>query len=410
MNRRCGIQGYTLIEALVALAVGLFIVLVAISALMGVSRVGYLQVSNDRIHEAVNASMQVLRERFSRVGHPTCMSATDDSGLARGVARTFELSVTFDAGDAPFYLDDAGIAAAERPYRVRADQLFGVQSCDASGCASLGANFDAILEEALPPHGDEAGSRVRNSDALVVRPRPLSGTPVQEIRYAGQDGLAAEIGPGMPSAESFGGHLLLAGCSGSAAVSVGEGSEPGWLRLDSRNFSPDLLEAVAANELHAFALDQFSPEIFYLQWVAEGEGEGRIPTLMRWRSGQRHAVAPGVERMDFLLHLADSDSRIAVLDPAEVPAWEELHRCRPSMHADQWLGCAWSSIRGLEAHLLVVGDFAQTDEPLSYAYPWDAAGQRQSEAVTQVPPASWPLANAARLHFTTYIGARSYLK
>lgn len=409
-------RGFTLVELMIALAIGLLLVAGIGSLFYGVNRSNAMQERLATLHEggrfAVNRIEQDLRmasnqycSNFAGNAHtgtlapmwseraPTVFAANlnlPDSGGMRSVSPTTGARSTSDAAS---------------PYALSPRFFMQGYRCT-TGTTCTPALPDVSM---FPQAGNAVNRRVPNSDILTIRYMRGSGWPATSVNndcnsgdvitlspMAGDDPVSSMTlayvsdckNPSILPISATAGNLLTIGSRLSAAGSTALCGRSGTSNLAVRlfDFSNDF---VTVTYYLAYRLDD-DPT------ARPNSGAQRlVPVLIRRENGVEQEMVRGVERLQFtfgvqdrlgnmrFMNAADVDSRLGgtvscPLKALGIPP-------SPAVQGAQEPGCLWRAVRRIEARMVVNGvSDVETLEDAALAYTFDGA------TITPTPTTTLP--------------------
>jgi type IV pilus assembly protein PilW len=284
----------------------------------------------------------------------------------------------------------------------------------------------------LPPAGTAIGNRVIGTSAVTLRYLDSSsGWAIDGINSAisvdakGQlRNVTIRPSASEPPLKFKAGHLaMLADCSNTQIFAVEMPSSGVFVPFVNANFPDAALigpKPQGAPRLFDLNIDLLNVT-YYLQVVDNGSGQ-RTGALMRRLNGETNEIVRGVERLDFLYGVEDSngstrflrakamDSRAGgVIDcPASVPSADGT----PSPKNP--FGCLWRAVKTIEVHILMDGQtplYTLSPSEANYVYVVDGNTEPSApdDAKRTVRPSEQGFANPMlRREFSALISLRNY--
>lgn len=395
-------RGFTLIEMLVAMVLGIIVTGGIISLFVSTSKANRVQANLAHIQE--NGRFAVARlSRDLRMTNAQYCSATGGKSNKVSTGYVFQPQLRSPQIMAKTLVLSDGTtpgsgASATGAYSMPADLFLRGYECGTSSCSPT-------VPATLPAMGTSVGDRVVSADVLT-------------IRYIAGDGWA--LGPGKSSQVCAGSNTLtsvtispssseqpasyfasgdlamLADCSQSQVFAV---TGTGTLAPDTgKNFTsanPVCVQPENGGRLFDFSKD-LTTVTYYLQLQADDNPDApvnhKVATLMRKVNSQpATAVVRGVERFDLRYEVEDNQGRTAALtadqvDTGDVGTGGSL-TCPPAApNAPPGItdSCLWRAVKAIDVSLLMnsVDDMPSLpDGELAFAYPPDGAS-------VQTPPAT----------------------
>ncbi|MBB6245800.1 PilW family protein [Rhodanobacter sp. A1T4] len=285
----------------------------------------------------------------------------------------------------------------------------------------------------LKTMGTSVGARVVGASVLTLRyMSPSRGWTLDGINStvsADSNGKLKSVtlkpATGEPALSEFqAGHLaMLADCSNAQIFAV-DAPSSGVLNVRAAdNFSessPINQQLQSAPRLFDLNTDLLTVT-YFLQVIDDGNGR-KVGALMRRVNGTSEEVVRGVERLDFLYGVEDSngstrylsasgvDTRVngAINCPASVPSVDS------SAPASNPAGCLWRAVKSIEVHILMDGQvplYTLTPNELSYTYVADKITEPKApdDAGRVVKPVEQGFANPVlRREFSAMVSLRNY--
>lgn len=374
-------KGFTLIEVMIAVALGLVLSVGVVSLFGTTSRTNKLQNGLARLQENGRFAASTMELDLRMAGG---QFANNYSGQAMPntvvpVVRGRTPVVLVDqlkwpdpspgAGNAPLSkmnsVDAGGFptaAAATKGYPLSPRYFIQGYSCPTPGaCTPSGLPSD------LPPEGTSPGQRLPASDVLTIRYQRGSGWPAAAIGACSSGATVAIQTSTVPGNDPFNfaaGDLALitdgvnssvlpvASYSGSA-LTIGttlpgvttQCVNPGNRDQRVFNFSKDFVTVTYFVRLDADPNPDARPN-------SPTAAQRVIPVLVRRENGVNNELVQGVDQLSFVYGVQNSNGKTSFLTAQEIEAG--VIPCVPppeGMPTEP--GCLWRSVRSIEAHLLV---------------------------------------------------------
>lgn len=436
-NRQLGLS---LIELMVALALGLLVSAGIVALFMATSQSNRTQTALGRVQEngrfaigRLEADLRMAGALFrqsSVAERENWASASEGPMLARTAIMVATSGFTVGGlGTETGRLPDW---TTSEPYPVSASFFVRGYECSSGTCnpaVPTGAN-------GLPAVGATAGSRVRGADVLTLSyMRGLgwkytlpAGTPTG---YAARFTIdPASQGPGVTPNFVTGDLALVSDCSGTptvfrVTVNGSEITPTGLFTGHENKFKPGAGSGDCDARLFNYSRD-FVTVSYWLQLVADpnpNAGARLIPTLMRTENGVAQEVAQGVERLDFLYGMTyATNGGMAYFDASQILANSNATNCAPPAGAfsrvysrlgptANWRepACLWRALRSIEVHALfnTVDDMgAMPVQDTAYWYGIDNATGPVIPTAT-MPVTGLPAGRMMRREFMTLVSIRN---
>jgi type IV pilus assembly protein PilW len=375
-------RGFTLVELMVALAIGLLLAAGIGSLYLAVSRSGAFQDRLGWLHESGRFAVVRLEEDLQAYAASGCGSlralphigSEAPAWSARSpMVHVAHLGLPDSAGMGSVDPDSGAArqAPATAPYRLGERFLLQGYRCrQGSDCTP------ALPDPAVfPPARLAPGARVPNSDVLTLRYLRGRGWSLAaaDCRSGGTLVLVPQAGD-PPARFAAGGMALVTDCRHADLMPVSMVASH-TLTLGSLLPAAEPPLACAAPDgrerrAHDWSQD-FVTVSWYLAFRVDEDPNARpnvgrqrlVPTLIRRENGVEQEVVRGVDRLAFTFGVADRQGQMRYLDaegidsrlggtiacppkaPGVAPAPDDTAVMEP--------GCLWRSVRHLEARLLV---------------------------------------------------------
>lgn len=394
-------RGFSLIELMVGLLLGLLLVEGIAVLVSQTHRVNAIQASLARLQQNGRQGLQAIVDDVRHAGHMPCGSRMRPLVYADALA-------THIAGVPATASAPAGWAA-DTPYPLARDLFIHGNACAGARCTPA-----ITIDQDLPREGLVAGDRVAGTDVLTVRSLRGSGWAVELAAPScdTKQGLGSMTIRAQGSATFPPGHLaLLANCS------AGEIFEP-QVRADELEpltgafgvpacFTPD-------PQTRLFDLDaQLQTSVYYLQLQAPAGGHGQpVPALMRRSNGVPSTLAVGVERLDFRYSLVDAANIAHWLDAAQVDSAKDGNgdalTCATSPGNGATRPCDWSDIDAVDISMLVnnVDELPPDSSAHAWEYRYSIDGDRMQSPRRVMPVTGLPAGHLQRREFHSVVALR----
>ena len=420
-------SGLALVELMVAMVLGLLVAGGIITVFQTTSNSNRVQNQLARLQEEGRYAMGRLVGDLRMANGQYCANtggaATQTSsgvlldGLRAPMVYANDLlgamsDVSTQWGTAPYPANPAS------PYYLPSFLSMRGYDCTRMACTPVAGIFPAM--------GTNVNDRVIGTSVLTLRYLDSSrgwalGGTGSTVTTAG-DGTVAVInlrqGAGEPPITDFkAGHLaMLANCS-SAAIFAVDGSggllSPALVSTggDGNSGKPVAPQPPSAPRLFDFNTD-FLTVTYYMQVVANEDGT-TTGALMRRVNGRSSEVVRGVERLDFLYGVEDSNGNTSYLSAADVDSGTN---CPPSVPVTLGTdpGCLWRGVKSIEVRLLMSGQQALPTLPSSeanytYASDGNASPQSPGDSSRSVTPAQQGFDDRIlRREFSALVSLRNY--
>ncbi|MHB1615648.1 MAG: PilW family protein [Metallibacterium sp.] len=433
-------RGFTLVELMIALALGLLVTVGIISVFVSTSKAGNVQTQMARLQEEGRYAIGQIGSDLSMAGG---LYGANTGGLATRETWGYMdglRSPTAYVQFASLGLPDNAVALGNppaAPYPLPSRIYVSGHECSAAACTP------AVPVAIAPVMGTAAGNRVPGADVLTLRYVTGRGWSVVEggsaqvcdatnnltsIRIVPQAGDA-------PLASFQAGDLAL--LTDGSAASVFKVTRAGGVFTPSSDFpgyAPGCVNTQTDARLYNFSND-FTTITYYLQLLADSNPDApaghRVAALMRKvNGGPAEEIARGVERLDFRYMVENADGGVIVLGADNVaagtdgsgnaidcPVQPDLSAFTGATLSELRQGCLWRALRAIEVHALVDNATllpALGANELAYRYSCDGSASCTNTGAALAPTAlTAPLPNGLdkrmlRREFVGMYSVRNY--
>lgn len=373
MKRNRQQSGFSLIEAMIALVLGILVLLGIVQVFSQTGQVNRVQDGLARLQENARYALWRVTEDLRMAGSQHCSTFAniypEDGQHRRRTMRILASDAQLTANGLP--TRPAGVGATD-PFLLSPRYFLSGHECDNTGDC-LPAFTITSADTGLPSAGTAAGDRPPSGDVLTVR-------------YFVGDGLnlAADVGgtpdiqlPSSPSAAplslSNGDLAMIADCT-KAEVFV--------TQVDSNNLEHEAADGNITDNLLIYRQNEDARVVnvtdglrtvsYFLGVKDDPIVAGEVTTsLWRRQDGVAQEIVEGVERFDILYGVEDDDGNVAYItaDEVESRAGGTL-TCPPEPDgALPAADCLWNSVRSVEVTMLfnTVANVSTLDnEPYRY--------------------------------------------
>lgn len=412
--RRTAQAGFTIVEAMIALALGALVLAGIATMFSQTASVNRVQDGLARLQENGRFAMGKLTEDLEMTGAQYCSTFAN---LYPEEGQHQRRPVNVLLSDAALTLNGwptrPGWVAGTDPMPMDPRFFISGHECTAgAGCDPL-LTVDAA-DTTIPAEGTAAGERTPGTDVLTVRYMVSSGVTID----ADFGGLAAVPMPSDPSAPPLslatGDLAMVADCAKAevfATAPVGNTlthtTALGNVTSNLRNYQRD-------TDTRVFNVSQgYRTVSYYLALKDDPNRPGRlISSLYRSENGVAQEMVEGVDRLDFLYGVEDGDGNTAFLTADDVEDGAGGTLSCPPDPADVVSGtdCLWRAVKSVEVGMLLntVRDVATGEEPFvyrvdSYAQQYPSAGVIPGVSTSDLDPG-----NMIRREFRNLISIRNY--
>ncbi len=433
--------GFTLLEVLVAMALGLLLMAGIISLLSGISGTNKVQNGLARLQENGRFALMRMEADLRLAGGQYC-SATTGASVAGAVIPVLPprapivYAKDLQLPDSSLNsIDAAGLpttASAPAAYILSPRWFIQGYSCTTSACSPALTQADT----GIPDMGLAVGSRVPGSDVLTVRYQRGTGWTIPADSCS------------VAAAASMAGGAVI-----TVAPQLGDdpfdlqvsGSRPG-LALVSDCISPAILPISAVNvgskqltvasdilpgatgalcngsrvrdaRLFDFTSD-FVTVSYYLVFRGDDSPDARpnsaasqrlIPVLIRRENGDPQELVRGVDLLAFRFGVRNGDGTTRMMTAAEIEGAGASMTCGPQPPGmGMEPGCLWRSVRTIEPHLLVNSvDEVGAIDGIGRSYRFNGAPPVSSPAASDTLPSGLQVGNMNRREFIGHFSVRN---
>lgn len=383
------LAGFSLIELMIAMVIGLLLIIGITSLFTTTSSINRMENGLARLQENGRFALDRIAEDI-RMASATRGSRKASEGGGAGRVNPDRPILSFaDFGNGE--LRHAGLpgaaesgAANGRYFISPAFMVRGADcrdSCTPANIAVPNRGWDSYNISgfgAIPEIGTSAGSRAAGSDVLTLRYLRGNGVELRGRFIGVIDGNNIRLAEPLTVGPS---RLLVIGdyattafvpvtASGTASQFTGGGST---LLADAQAPSFDVYNDVRVSDFDT----DFVTVSYYLRLEADPSRPGRmISALRRRENGVDVSIAEGIERLDFIYHVEDRAGNIRPLSAAAVatagncPDASMNPPLAPAALALDTANCGWRAVRAIEVFLLAntIDDAGAAQEPYQYSF------------------------------------------
>lgn len=370
------IRGFSLLELMVALALGLLLSAGILTLFQGTSQTNKLQNGLARLQENGRFAATRMDNDLRMTGAQYCSNFTGGAAASTAVpVIALRAPMVFaehlnlpdpgpdQAGSgiaAMNSLDASGypaVADAAAAYPLSPRYFVQGYQCDGAGdCA-------ANLPSTMPAQGVAAGDRAQGSDVLTVRYQRGSGWPI--VSSPCSTGSTLTLNPGTNDDTlniAAGDKVLVSDCQSPSILPVASVAGTN-LTLDTvLTGSSPACQNPGNRDMRAFNFSKDFATISYYVGLREddnpdarpnsGEPLRLVPVLIRRENGVEQELVRGVDEVKFSYGVQDNAGNTRFMTANEVDAGGAL--CPPAPPGvTTEPGCLWRAVRTIEAHLLV---------------------------------------------------------
>ena len=424
--RRDRARGFTLVELMIALALGLLVAAGIVSVFVSTSKANSVQTRMARLQEEGRYAVGRVGEDVGMTGAQYC---SNTGGLATEKTWAYQDGLRsplsyVQATNLPLPDNTVTLSTAPTaPFALPSSFFMRGYECSIAACTP---NLPIAVAPAM---GTGAGSRVPGADVLTVRYLAGRGWAVNTSNSNPLAPFDVVPAAGDPPISAFvaGDLALLADCSQSQIFPVTRAGTTFTPATQFPGFVPGGVNTQTDARLFDFNRD-FVTVTYYLQLVADANPDAPsghlVAALMRKvNGGAAQEIARGIERLDFLYGVENDQGGTLYLTADQVDAGLDAAgaaiACPTQAPASATaIGCLWRAVKTIELHMLVDSSDllpTLTASELAYRYSCDGSATCASTAAPAAPaaPLTTPLANGLdkrmlRREFTSVISVRNY--
>jgi type IV pilus assembly protein PilW len=421
-------RGFSLIELMVAMALGLLVSAGIVTAFSATSRSTKAQNALARVQENGRYAMTRLESDLRMYGAQFRSANTgagfssNPTGAAVGSSyprTSFYLNTTrsfvpADSGGATNPVMTGWPANVFAPISAR----FSGQGYDCAGATCTPTVPTGTL--GLPDAAVAVDKRVPGADVLTIRFQRGSGwrfTPSSPAINPPTLTLTPVAGD-EPVNFQNGDFAMVSSCGGTQVVAVTvAGNVLTVVDLkDATIFRPSAKNEKCDPRVFNATRD-WNTVTYWLKLIDDPNPQAPtdrlIPVLMRSDNGVAEELVQGVERLDFLYSVADLAGNIRFLNAAEMTAQSTAAGCPPpglEFGTTYEAGCMWRAVRGIEVHALLNTidnqfDLAPADQ--AYRYSIDTGTTPAAPTGATMPNTGIQTGAMMRREFLTFAAVRN---
>ncbi len=404
-------RGFTLIELMIGMTLGLFVVGGVVAMFLTSSSTAMNQQRLSQVLENGRYGAQILADELRKTGTQYCASYANALPAASGVnllrAPLIRVSSTSTLQK---WMPTPPTPA--KPYLLDPGRFVRGHDCDAAGTCRPALATAANDINVVPDSGTATGNRVLGTDVLTIRYLATDG-----VSIAANAGGATEIDVGRavtaePLNFSDGQMGMIANCASAEIFAVGTNGTKLRHRTDEGNLVGTLGDAyTVAGDARIFNFSRDFRSVSYFVGLREDTlNPGQlISSLFRIENGEAaEELIEGVERFDVTYVVVDGRGGTHYLNANQVATNPSALTCPPvSMTPPSGdPGCLWRGVQAVDVSMLVVSTRSgpRGDEAFRYSPDGDAV---QSYAVNATLPSGVPAGNRLRREFRVYAGFRN---
>lgn len=428
-------RGFSLIELMVAMALGLLVSAGIVTAFSATSRSTKAQNALARVQEngryalmRLESDLRMYGAQF-RFGNSGTGYKTNGADAPVGAAyprtsiflNTTRAFAPPDGGGATNPVMSGWPSNQYAPISAR----FGGQGYDCAGATCTPAVPTGTL--GLPDAAVAAEKRVPGADVLTLRSQRGSGwryTPSLPGVTPPTLALTPVTGDDPVNFQN-GDFALLSDCGAPQIVAVTvAGTVLTVVDLKDASFYQPSAKNEKCDPRVFNASRDWNTVTYWLKLIDDPNPQAPssrlLPVLMRSDNGVAEELVQGVERLDFLYSVADLSGRVRFLNASEMTAQSNAAGCpMPSVDfASQTMadptwrepGCLWRAVRGIEVHLLmntIDNQFDLTPADQAYRYSIDSGTTPTAPSGATMPVTGVSTGAMMRREFLTFAAVRN---
>lgn len=415
-----GIRGFSLVELMLSLVLGLLVTSVMIATFNSSSKSARTQTALLRVLDNGRFASQYISDELRLVGTQYCSTFANKDLInnTAGVTPRNAFTIGFAGAARPKWLP----ADTGGPLEVDPGVFVRGYKCGSSTCSpALPGNTADI--NVVPAIGTSAGNRAANTDVLTIRYMRSDGVSLGSAAFGGPNG-----GPNgvylsyllAPSVTTYTGPPLNFVVNSDIAMIA----DCNYAEVFIPAFAGNLMThpgGAGFNYLSNFGSVSFNPKfdsrvfnftkdfmsVTYYVGIRDDPDDAthKISSLMRiTNGGAAEVVVDGVERFNLTFGAIDRNNAVRYLDASQVNALSGDTVCPPinvtsGVLANYYLpGCMWRGVSSVEVSMLMnsVVDSDEAGEPFRYSPDGTAV---QSLAATATLPNGLPAGRMKRREF-----------
>jgi prepilin-type N-terminal cleavage/methylation domain len=428
-------HGVSLIELMVAMALGILVALGIVNIFNTTSSSSLVQAQLARLQEGGRFAITALSNDLRMANAQYCSNMGGSSAALSNGAVTLDRylrapKVYISGATLQNALQDVttkwAATSGTNTYPAAPTATFILPSwyamrgydCTTTQCTPADPAGPSTSTGVIPAQGTATGNRVLGSDVLTIRYLDgtrgwtLDGTS-SKMNVASQVVNSITVVPktGEPLLSDIksGDLMMLADCNASQVFSA---KVSGAAITPDSNYTTISQPTGVSPRLFDFNRD-YQTITYYLQVVDDNNGN-KTGALMRRQNGVSSEVVRGVERLDFLYGVMDTSGNTSFRTAADIDSATSCASSSPNVIGTD-PGCLWRSVQSIEVHLLMDGQkplYALNAGDMQYQYYGDtaitglAAPDNSSRAV--MPSQQGFDNHMLRREFTTMVAVRNY--
>lgn len=434
-------RGFTLVELMIAMAIGLLLIAGIGSLFFGINRTNAVQERLATLHEGGRFAVNRLEQDLRMASNQFCSNFAGNAHSGTAAPVWSERAPTVYAAN--LNLPDSG--------GMRSVDALGARSnVDATAPYALSPRFfmqgyrcttgttctPALPDATMFPEANNAvGSRVPNTDILTIRYMRGTGWPVTSAASGCNAGDVINLTP-LPGDDPVSPITLayvsdcrnpsilpISAVAGNALTIGARLASAGTTALCGRPAAGGT--GSLAVRLFDFGND-FVTVTYYLAYRLDDDPNAQpnsgtqrlVPALIRRENGVEQELVRGVERLQFTFGVMDRLGTMRFMNAAEVddrlggtvncPLKALGIRPQPTVQGAQEPGCLWRAVRRIEARMVVNGvSDVETLEDAALAYTFD--GNTITPTATTALPSGLPHMRTPRREFVAAVSLKGLM-
>lgn len=364
------VNGFSLLEMMIAVTLGLLLSAGIVTLFTGTSKTNRVQDALARVQEngryavtRMNADLRMIAGQYCSNFAGTSKATGNGPQSALRAPWVYTSPLALPDMTAPF--------TGTKAYPLSPRAFVQGYECSSGTCSPS-------VPTGIPAVGATANKRLKGTDVLTVRYQTGTGWPMtasstcassSSVTITPQDGddhtqPAASNPITTVAARSFNAAdlILISDCQNPSILPLA--SVSGNVLTLGSSVLPDpagvgpVCGAGANRDTRVFNFTQgFITATYFIKLVPDPNPEataGRmIPTLIRRINGQDEELVQGVERLDFLYGIQDNANAVHYLTAKDVDSYATGSCPPPPAGITPEAGCMWRSVKSVEVHMLM---------------------------------------------------------
>ena len=423
-------SGFTLVEVLVAVALGLLLMAGIITLFSGISSTNNVQNGLARLQENGRFALTRMETDLRMAGGQYC-SATTGASVQGTVIPVLpsrapmvyapDLSLPDSTINSIDATGNPATASASAAYVLSPRWFIQGHSCTSTTCTP------ALTSPSIPAMGLAVGLRVPATDVLTVRYQRGTGWPIVLNSCTTPTGSTISNGTVITVAPQTGddpfnmtaGLALVSDCIAPAILPI-SAVNLGSNKLTVGNVLPgapgQLCNGSSRRDARLFDFtNDFVTISYYLVFRGDDSPDARpnssatqrlIPVLVRSENGVAQELVRGVDLLAFRYGVMQTNGSTRLMSAAEITATSPVGCTVAPPGTTMEPGCLWRSVRTIEPHLLVNSvDEVGAIDGIGRTYRFDGI-EFPTPAASATLPSGVAVGNMNRREFIGYFSVR----